>query len=135
MNHRLWLRKPERKPLLYPAIHCFEEPFQARSLIDYYRKFTLPISNTYWELGHTFYHVLPCVFPTTKLSVSKQEWENAELNRPGTVNQPSAPYGIILPEPGIIRVSNMFIVLCFPLGCFMPCQPHGVVSDISSPFT
>nr|DAG73411.1 MAG TPA: hypothetical protein [Caudoviricetes sp.] len=29
----------------------------------------------------------------------------------------------------------MFIVLCFPLGCFMPCQPHGVVSDISSPFT
>ena len=58
------------------------------------------------------------------------EWENAELNRPGTVNQPSAPYGIILPEPGIIRVSNMFIVLCFPLGCFMPCQPHGVVSDL-----
>ena len=38
-------------------------------------------------------------------------------------------------ETGIIRVSNMFIVLCFPLGCFMPCQPHGVVSDISSPFT
>ena len=28
------------------------------------------------------------------------------------------------------RVSNMFIVLCFPLGCFMPCQPHGVVSDL-----
>nr|DAT54700.1 MAG TPA: hypothetical protein [Caudoviricetes sp.] len=24
----------------------------------------------------------------------------------------------------------MFIVLCFPLGCFMPCQPHGVVSDL-----
>nr|DAH05439.1 MAG TPA: hypothetical protein [Bacteriophage sp.] len=21
----------------------------------------------------------------------------------------------------------MFIVLCFPLGCFMPCQLHGVV--------
>ena len=28
------------------------------------------------------------------------------------------------------RVSNMFIVLCFPLGCFMPCQPHGIVSDL-----
>ena len=28
------------------------------------------------------------------------------------------------------RVSNMFIVLCFPLGCFMPCQSHGVVSDL-----
>nr|DAY17420.1 MAG TPA: protein of unknown function (DUF4269) [Caudoviricetes sp.] len=24
----------------------------------------------------------------------------------------------------------MFIVLCFPLGCFMPCQPHGVISDL-----
>ena len=24
----------------------------------------------------------------------------------------------------------MFIVLCFPLGCFMPCQPHGVVSKL-----
>nr|DAZ85097.1 MAG TPA: hypothetical protein [Caudoviricetes sp.] len=30
-----YIRKPERKPLLYPAIHCLEEPFQARSLIDY----------------------------------------------------------------------------------------------------
>nr|DAM66092.1 MAG TPA: hypothetical protein [Caudoviricetes sp.] len=33
-----------------------------------------------------------------------------------------------------IRVSNMFIVLCFPLGCFMPCQPHGVVSDLGKCF-
>lgn len=24
----------------------------------------------------------------------------------------------------------MFIVLCFPLGCFLPCRPHGVVSDL-----
>nr|DAG80963.1 MAG TPA: hypothetical protein [Caudoviricetes sp.] len=24
----------------------------------------------------------------------------------------------------------MFIVLCFPLDCFMPCQPHEVVSDL-----
>lgn len=35
------------------------------------------------------------------------------------------------PEP---RVSNVFIVLCFPLGCFMLCQPHRVVSDIIMPF-
>ena len=55
-NHRLWIRKPERKPLLYPAL----------------------------------------------------------------TRTP--------------RVSNMFIVLCFPLGCFMPCQPHEVVSDIIMPF-
>lgn len=32
------------------------------------------------------------------------------------------------------RVSNDFFVLCVPLGCFMPCQPHGVVSDIIMPF-
>ena len=33
------------------------------------------------------------------------------------------------------RVSNDFFVLCVPLGCFMPCQPHGVVSDIIMPLT
>lgn len=31
-------------------------------------------------------------------------------------------------------VSNDFFVLCVPLGCFMPYQPHGVVSDIIMPF-
>lgn len=39
----------------------------------------------------------------------------------------STKYSPITRKP---RVSNMFIVLCFPLGCFMPCQPHGVVSDL-----
>lgn len=38
------------------------------------------------------------------------------------------------PKTRAPRVSNMFIVLCFPLGCFMPCQPHEVVSDIIMPF-
>lgn len=38
------------------------------------------------------------------------------------------------PKTRKTRVSNMFIVLCFPLDCFMPCQPHGVVSDIIMPF-
>nr|DAE32527.1 MAG TPA: hypothetical protein [virus sp. ctEfN2] len=28
----------------------------------------------------------------------------------------------------------MFIVFCFPLGCFQPCQPHGVVSDFGKYF-
>ena len=46
------------------------------------------------------------------------------------LRKPERNHFSILPEPGIIRVSNMFIVLCFPLGCFMPCQPHGIVSDI-----
>nr|DAE18372.1 MAG TPA: hypothetical protein [Siphoviridae sp. cteHV32]DAK35674.1 MAG TPA: hypothetical protein [Caudoviricetes sp.] len=27
------------------------------------------------------------------------------------------------------RVSNRFIVLCFPLDCFHQCQSHGVVSE------
>lgn len=39
----------------------------------------------------------------------------------------STEYSPITRKP---RVSNMFIVLCFPLGCFMPCQPHGVISDL-----
>lgn len=38
------------------------------------------------------------------------------------------------PKTRAPRVSNMFIVLCFPLGCFIPCQPHEVVSDIIMPF-
>lgn len=38
------------------------------------------------------------------------------------------------PKTRAPRVSNMFIVLCFPLGCFMPCQPNEVVSDIIMPF-
>ena len=38
----------------------------------------------------------------------------------------STEYSPITRKP---RVSNMFIVLCFPLGCFMPCQSHGVVSE------
>lgn len=28
-------KETRKKPLLYPAMHCLEEPFQARSLIDY----------------------------------------------------------------------------------------------------
>lgn len=39
----------------------------------------------------------------------------------------STEYSPITRKP---RVSNMFIVLCFPLGCFMPWQSHGVVSDL-----
>ena len=39
----------------------------------------------------------------------------------------STEYSPITRKP---RVSNMFIVLCFPLGCFLPCQPHGVVSKL-----
>lgn len=38
------------------------------------------------------------------------------------------------PKTRAPRVSNMFIVLCFPLDCFMLCQPHRVVSDIIMPF-
>ena len=43
------------------------------------------------------------------------------------------PYGIFSRNPDT-RVSNMFIVLCFPLDCFMLCQPHRVVSGIIMPF-
>ena len=46
---------------------------------------------------------------------------------------PRYPYGIFSQNPDS-RVSNMFIVLCFPLGCFMLCQSHRVVSDIIMPF-
>lgn len=46
----------------------------------------------------------------------------------------TATYTEYSPKTRAPRVSNMFIVLCFPLGCFMPCQPHEVVSDIIMPF-
>lgn len=62
------------------------------------------------------------------------QWEKMESNHPNhngnrftVCTATSTEYSPITRKP---RVSNMFIVLCFPLGCFMPCQPHEVVSDI-----
>ena len=74
-------------------------------------------------------------FPTTdKLG----QWEKMESNHPNhngnrftVCPATSTEYS---PKTRTPRVSNMFIVLCFPLGCFMPCQPHEVVSDIIMPF-
>nr|DAP12590.1 MAG TPA: hypothetical protein [Caudoviricetes sp.] len=50
----------------------------------------MPIGNTYSELGHTFYHVLPCVFPTTKLSVSRQA-ERMDSNHQAPVTTGTFP--------------------------------------------
>lgn len=74
-------------------------------------------------------------FPTTdKLG----QWEKMESNHPNhngnrftVCPATSTEYS---PKTRTPRVSNMFIVLCFPLDCFMLCQSHRVVSDIIMPF-
>lgn len=66
------------------------------------------------------------------------QWEKMESNHPNHNGNrfticpaTSTEYS---PKTRGFRVSNMFIVLCFPLDCFMLCQPHRVVSDIIMPF-
>lgn len=55
--------------------------------------------------------------------------QEVESNHHLWLRRPERIHFSILPEPGLHRVCNRFIVLCFPLGCFMLCQPHRVVSD------
>lgn len=66
------------------------------------------------------------------------QWEKMESNHPNhngnrftVCPATSTEYS---PKTRGFRVSNMFIVLCFPLDCFMLCQSHRVVSDIIMPF-
>ena len=74
-------------------------------------------------------------FPTTdKLGqVGEDGVEPSEPQWQQIYSLPRYLYGIFSQNPDS-RVSNMFIVLCFPLGCFMLCQSHRVVSDIIMPF-
>lgn len=103
---------------------------------------------TYWLLEEIHFadrqyilgtrsHILPC----TALCFSYHQTFSLQTSGKDGLEPPSPSYNwhvrnyLHFPINPDSRVSNMFIVLCFPLGCFMPCQPHGVISDISSPFT
>ena len=68
-----------------------------------------------------------CRFSTLRMGEDGVEPPEPESNRFTVCTATSTEYSPITRKP---RVSNMFIVLCFPLGCFMPCQPHGVISDL-----
>lgn len=72
-----------------------------------------------------------CRFSTLRMGEDGVEPPEPESNRFTVCPATSTEYS---PKTRTPRVSNMFIVLCFPLGCFMPCQPHEVVSDIIMPF-
>lgn len=80
----------------------------------------------------------PVLFLPPNFQSPNSEWEKMESNHPNhngnrftVCPATSTEYS---PKTRKTRVSNMFIVLCFPLDCFMLCQSHRVVSDIIMPF-
>ena len=85
---------------------------------------TIPPINSTIRNSVIHSYALPCAFPTTKLSVSKQA-ERPESNRNPWSDPASLPLTYIPHNPDF-RVSKVFIVLCLPLSDF-----HGdVVSFI-----
>ena len=110
LNRRSQGYEPCEIPLLYPAMYMFGRTISSAFTYWLLEEIHFADSNTYSELGHTFYHVLPCAFPTTKLSVSKQA-ECPESNRNPGSDPVSIPLTYIPHNPDS-RVSKVFNVLC-----------------------
>ena len=95
-----------------PRCTCLEEPFQHVHLLP--TRGSHYITDKQYAFGTRLYIpcALPCAFPTTKLSGSKQS-ERPESNRNPGRDPVSLPLTYIPHNPDP-RVSKVFIVLCLP---------------------
>lgn len=97
-----------------------------------------PINSTHSELGYTFLRTALCFSYHQTFSLQTMGKIGIEpimfTTRERFYRPPQHHQSLPLSHNPDSRVSNMFIVLCFPLDCFMLCQPHRVVSDIIMPF-
>lgn len=118
-NRRFHGYEPCEIPLLYPAIFCLEEPFQHVHLLttrgSHYTTDRLYAFGTRLYI-HAHCHVL---FLPPNFQSPNSKWEKMELNHPNHngncfTGSPATPT-VYSPLTRKNRVSNRFIVLCFPL--------------------
>ena len=120
MNHHSQEYESCEIPFLYPAIFCLEEPFQHVHLLTTRGK-SLTADKQY-ILG-TRPHILLCTamrfFLPPNFQSPNSKWEKMESNHPNhngnrftVCPATSTEYSPITRKN---RVSNRFIVLCFPL--------------------